>query len=98
MIQETFQPIISEGGSAIMAGIIQPPRLHGYIATSEKEYGQVYIRSHQEHPILAAWRYGFGKSVAFTSDVKPGWAAEWIEWEQFGKFWGTSGQLGGARP
>ena len=88
MIQEAFQPIISEGGSAIMAGIIQPPRLHGYIATSEKEYGQVYVRSHQEHPILAAWRYGFGKSVAFTSDVKPGWAAEWIEWEQFGKFWG----------
>ncbi|MDE0503227.1 MAG: VWA domain-containing protein, partial [Candidatus Poribacteria bacterium] len=88
MVQETFQPIISEKGSAIMAGIVRLPRLHGYIATSEKEYSQVYIRSHQEHPILTAWHYGFGKSVAFTSDVKPGWAAEWIEWEQFGKFWG----------
>ena len=88
MIQETFQPIVREKGSGIMAGIVQLPRLHGYIATSEKEYGQVYIRSHQEHPILAVWRYGFGKSAAFTSDVKPGWAAEWIEWEQFGKFWG----------
>lgn len=87
MIQEAFQPIISEGGAAIMAGILQVPRLRGYIATSEKEYGQVYIRSPQEHPILAAWHYGFGKSVAFTSDVKPGWAADWIEWEQFGKFW-----------
>ncbi|MDE0041923.1 MAG: glutamine amidotransferase, partial [Candidatus Poribacteria bacterium] len=88
MVQETFQPIISEKGSAIMAGIVRLPRLHGYIATSEKEYSQVYIRSHQEHPILTAWHYGFGKSVAFTSDVKPGWAAEWIEWEQFAKFWG----------
>ena len=88
VIQEAFQPIISEQGSAIMAGIVQLPRLHGYIATSEKEYSQVYIRSQQEHPILAAWHYGFGKSIAFTSDVKPGWAAEWIEWEQLGKFWG----------
>ena len=88
MIQKAFQPIISEKGSAIMAGIFRLPRLHGYIATSEKEYSQVYIRSHQEHPILATWYYGFGKSAAFTSDVKPGWAAEWIEWEQFGKFWG----------
>ncbi len=88
MVQEDFQPTISENGSAILAGIVQLPRLHGYIATSEKEYSQVYIRSNQEHPILAAWHYGFGKSVAFTSDVKPGWAAEWIEWEQFGKFWG----------
>ncbi len=88
MIQEAFQPIISEKGSAIMAGIDQLPRLHGYIATSEKEYAQVYIRSPQERPILAAWDYGFGKSVAFTSDVEPGWAAEWIEWERFGKFWG----------
>ena len=88
MIQEAFQPIISEKGAAIMAGILQVPRLRGYIATSEKEYGQVYIRSPQEHPILAAWHYGFGKSVAFTSDVKPGWAAEWIEWEQYAKFWG----------
>ena len=88
MIQEAFQPIISEKGAAILAGIPEVPRLRGYIATSEKEYGQVYIRSPQEHPILAAWHYGLGKSVAFTSDVKPGWAAEWIEWEQFGKFWG----------
>ena len=96
MIQETFQPVIGEKGSAIMAGIYEVPKLHGYIATSEKEYAQVHIRSPQEHPILAAWHYGFGKSVAFTSDVKPGWAADWIEWEQFGKFWGQV--VNGAAP
>ena len=88
IVQEAFQPTISERGLAIMTGIVQLPRLHGYIATSEKEYSQVCIRSHQEHPILAAWHYGFGRSVAFTSDVKPGWASEWIEWGQVAKFWG----------
>ncbi|MDE0505023.1 MAG: VWA domain-containing protein, partial [Candidatus Poribacteria bacterium] len=43
MVQGAFQPVISEPGSRIMAGIVQLPRLHGYIATSEKEYSQVYI-------------------------------------------------------
>ncbi len=26
-------------------------------------------------------------SVAFTSDAKPRWAAEWLSWPGFGKFW-----------
>ena len=87
-MQEPFQPIISEAGSPILADIDRLPRLYGYIAASEKEQAQVYIRSHEEHPILAAWSYGLGRTVAFTSDVKPGWGADWIEWENFGKFWG----------
>jgi len=88
MIQEPFQPVISEGGGAILAGIAQLPTLYGYIATSEKEHAEVYLRSPEEHPILAAWNYGLGRAVAFTSDVKPGWGADWIAWEKFGKFWG----------
>ena len=87
-MQQPFQPIVSEPGSPILAEIGQLPKLYGYIATSGKEHAQVYIRSHKEHPILAAWNYGLGKTVAFTSDVKPGWGVEWIEWENFGKFWG----------
>ena len=87
-VQEAFQPIISERGGPILAGIDRVPKLYGYIATSEKELAHVYIRSHEEHPILAAWNYGLGRSVAFTSDVKPGWGQEWLEWEDYGKFWG----------
>ncbi|MCZ6677704.1 MAG: glutamine amidotransferase, partial [Candidatus Poribacteria bacterium] len=87
-VQEPFQPIINDGMQPILAGIDQVPKLYGYIATSEKEVAQVYIHSHEEHPILAAWHYGLGRSIAFTSDVKPGWAADWIAWDNFGKFWG----------
>ena len=87
-VQEPFQPIINDGDYPILAGIDRVPKLYGYIATSEKELAQTYIRSHEDHPILAGWNYGLGRSVAFTSDVKPGWGADWIEWENFGKFWG----------
>ncbi len=89
-VQEPFQPIISEGEGPILAGINQTPKLYGYIATSEKELTQVYIHSHEEHPILAAWDYGLGRSIAFTSDVKPAWGRDWIAWENFGKFWGQA--------
>ncbi|MDE0185137.1 MAG: VWA domain-containing protein [Candidatus Poribacteria bacterium] len=87
-IQQSFQPTISEFGSQILAEIGRLPKLYGYIATSGKERAQVIIRSHENHPILAAWNYGLGRAAAFTSDVKPGWGADWIEWKNFGKFWG----------
>ena len=88
IVQEPFQPIINDGDYPMLAGIYRVPKLHGYIATSEKELAQTYIHSHEDHPILAGWNYGLGRSIAFTSDVKPGWGADWIEWENFGKFWG----------
>ena len=87
-IQAPFQPIINETGSQILAGIDRLPKLYGYIATSEKEFASIHIRSHEDHPILATWNYGLGRSVAFTSDAKPRWAKDWMAWEQFGKFWG----------
>ena len=87
-VQEPFQPIINNGDYPVLAGIDRVPKLYGYIATSEKELTQTYIHSHEDHPILAGWNYGLGRSIAFTSDVKPGWGAAWIEWENFGKFWG----------
>lgn len=39
-------------------------------------------------PLLAAWRFGVGRVVAFASDAKPIWARRWIEWAEFERFWG----------
>ena len=88
IVQEPFQPIITTTSESIVAGIGTPPQLHGYVATSEKETAQVFIRSHKDEPILAGWNFGLGKAVAWTSDVKPAWAKAWIPWHNFGKFWG----------
>ena len=43
--------------------------------------------SHQEDPILATWRYGLGRTAAFTSDAKAKWGVLWMRWRDFGKFW-----------
>ncbi len=101
IVQEEFQPIITAPLASLLEGISSPPLrgntpasrgqippLYGYVATAEKALAQVFIRSHQDEPILAGWHYGLGKSVAWTSDVEPAWAKEWIPWANFGKFWG----------
>src|SRR2546428_8115571 len=43
--------------------------------------------SHQEDPVLATWRFGLGRAVAFTSDAKAKWGTLWLRWRDFNKFW-----------
>ena len=88
IVQEPFQPVTVAPTEAVLQGIGVLPQLHGYVSTTEKETAQVLIRSHKEEPILAAWNFGLGKSIAWTSDVQTAWAKEWIPWQNFGKFWG----------
>jgi uncharacterized protein YegL len=88
IVQEPFEPILVDPNEPIVRDIEPLPRLHGYIATTQKDIAQVFIRSHKDEPILAGWNIGLGKAVAWTSDAKPAWAAEWIPWHNFGKFWG----------
>lgn len=63
------------------------PFLLGYVATQPKTTAEVFLVSDRGDPVLASWQYGLGKSVAFTSDAKARWAADWLEWAGFGKFW-----------
>ncbi len=88
ILQEPFQPILTDLDAPLLEGIRMLPRLHGYVATAEKEFAQLFIRSHRDEPILAGWNFGLGKSIAWTSDVKPAWAREWVPWQNFGRFWG----------
>ncbi len=63
------------------------PALRGYVRTMAKETAEVLMQSDTENPLLARWRYGLGRTAAFTSDVKNRWAADWLTWDGYGKFW-----------
>jgi Ca-activated chloride channel family protein len=71
----------------LLRGIPGVPPLRGYVATSPKPGAVVELSSGQRDPILAAWRYGLGRAVAFTSDAVPRWALEWQSWSPFARFW-----------
>ena len=63
------------------------PFLLGYVVTKPKATAEVILATEAGDPLLAWWRYGLGMSVAFTSDAKARWAAEWLSWPQFSQFW-----------
>ena len=65
----------------------EAPFLLGYVITRPKPTAEVILATEAGDPLLAWWRYGLGMSVAFTSDAKARWAAEWLSWPQFGQFW-----------
>jgi uncharacterized membrane protein len=63
------------------------PSLLGYVQTRPKPEARVVLTSVAGDPLLAWCRYGEGTSVAFTSDVESRWAAAWLAWPDFGRFW-----------
>ncbi|HLQ45191.1 MAG TPA: VWA domain-containing protein, partial [Planctomycetaceae bacterium] len=63
------------------------PFLLGYVMTRPKATCELILASEQGDPLLAWWRYGLGTTVAFTSDAKSRWAAEWLTWPGYSQFW-----------
>jgi len=86
IIEETFFPQLASS-SPILSGISEVPPLYGYVGTTAKSTAQTILVSPQGDPILAAWQYGLGKAVAWTSDASPRWARDWVPWEGFPAFW-----------
>lgn len=86
LVEERFFPSLVSN-SPILAGITAVPPLYGYVGTSPKNTAQVILNSHQGDPILAAWQYGLGRSVAWTSDATGRWGQDWVRWDGFPAFW-----------
>lgn len=88
IFEEAFVPNLT-ARNPIMDGINALPELLGYIGTTPKAAAQVILRTPNEFndPILAAWQYGLGRSVAFTSDATARWGQNWVSWEDFSRFW-----------
>ena len=86
LVEERFFPELGTG-SPILAGITAVPPLYGYVGTSPKDTAQVILRTPQGDPLLAAWQYGLGRAVAWTSDATGRWASDWVTWKGFAPFW-----------
>jgi hypothetical protein len=79
----------------VLKGIESMPSLKGYVITTPKSRPaktilQVPSQDSEEDgdidPILAITQYGLGKTAAFTSDLSPNWAAEWMDWDKYSAF------------
>jgi uncharacterized membrane protein/Mg-chelatase subunit ChlD len=86
-------PLIVEDQSHEMLVGLEPPQpVTGFVLTTRKENPlvEVLIRAKdidaENGTILAAWRYGAGKTVALTTDAGRRWASSWTAGEEYDKF------------
>jgi Mg-chelatase subunit ChlD len=70
----------------LIEGVGAFPVLRGYQRTHAKPASQVLLLGRGDDPVLASWRYGLGKAVAFTSDLSGRWGRHWVQWPAFGRF------------
>lgn len=87
-VQETFKAKVKRTVDPVK-GIDWPsaPELKGYVLAEAKDAADVGLVSHRGDPILASWRYGLGRSMAFTSDAQGAWSERWSRWPGAGKLW-----------
>lgn len=63
------------------------PFLLGYVGTRPKPTSELILATESGEPLLAWWRFGLGTVAAFTSDASSRWAAEWLNWPGYSRFW-----------
>ncbi len=94
MVQNrVFTPLV-EFPSPILKGIDALPPLRGFVLTTPKARATTILRAPPAvgepagdiDPVLATWRFGLGTTAAWTSDLAPNWAAEWVGWEKYRAF------------
>jgi Ca-activated chloride channel family protein len=87
LIEKRFLPSVWSANE-IIGGISadQLPPLDGFVLSYMKNGAEKVLTALYDAPLLAAWRYGLGKSAAFTADMGNRWGASWAAWDQFPRF------------
>lgn len=75
------------------------PNIRGFVQTERRESANTeLVVSDKEgtYPLLASWKVGEGRSIAYTSDANGRWSSLWMRWDQIRAFW--SNLIDSARP
>jgi uncharacterized membrane protein len=90
-LKESSQFNVRRGPSEIKTTEISAfPPLRGYVQTRPKAKSEIELvvsQADKADPLLASWKYGQGRSVAFTSDANGRWSSFWATWDKFYNFW-----------
>ena len=85
LVEEDFVPNLLHPDAFALG--MPPPGFHGYVASTAKGLAEVLLTTHRDHPLLARWQYGLGRTVAFTSDTFGLWSNEFLAHPGFASFW-----------
>ncbi len=84
----TEDPFLAEKtslNSPLLKGIPweEAPVLYGANLAEPRTGSEVLLTTEQGTPLLVHHRLGIGRVAVFTSDIKPRWAVEWLNWPGF---------------
>jgi uncharacterized membrane protein/Mg-chelatase subunit ChlD len=84
--EKPMQPVVKVSDE-ILHGLVtvKLPAVYGQVITYPKPGSRLLIETEQG-PLLAAWQYGLGRSVAFTSDLSNRWGKDWVKWKHYSTF------------
>ncbi len=68
-------------------GMDKAPALKGYVRFIPKPSAEMILRIDRKEPLLERWQYGLGRAAVFASDATSRWAANWVTWSGYDKFW-----------
>ncbi len=88
LIDQRFLPAMASNGP-LLRGVSATPQLDGYVGTTAKERAEVVLVAPEGDPVLAAWQYGAGRAVAWTSDVGGPWSTAWAGSASTSALWGN---------
>lgn len=89
IVEKEFPPILNEYMD-FLSGVDKIPDFLGYVSTSLKPKAKQLMSALDDEPLLAYWRYGLGKVLAFTSDSGKRWTSGWTNTSSFSRFWGQA--------
>jgi hypothetical protein len=73
--------------NAMVRDLRQVAPLYGYVGTTPKPAAEIVLASAKLDPVLAAWQFGLGRSVAWTSDAAGLWTKDWLRAPNANRFW-----------
>lgn len=82
------------------AANVRLPVLLGLNETRLKSGAELVLAAPEDQPLLAFGSFGRGRGAVFASDAEPRWAAAWLRWDGFERFWSGVAlhALGGEQP
>jgi Mg-chelatase subunit ChlD len=106
LVERMLYPRVAKSVQALRGiDFSSAPGLRGIVPVKPKAQSETLLRTHMGDALLVRGRRGLGRTLAFASDAKPRWAASWLTWRSFAKFWSQlardtmrqgTGVLGGA--
>ena len=63
------------------------PKLLGFAKEKARTGSETILKLDSGEPLLVRWQYGLGRVVAFMSDAKARWSADWVSWKSYGTLW-----------